>query len=382
MKRYQQVIACVLAVAVSAGVTGSYAYSHRTEAVATTTTSDDSKTEQTERQAGSGSAFKDETVYVLCSSDSSVKNIVVSDWLKNTEAVSSLADVSELSDIVNVKGSESFTQNGNTLSWAADGSDIYYKGYSDKSLPVTVTMTYLLDGKEVNPSDIEGKSGHLTIRWTYVNNQYTTKTINGESRKIYVPFMAASAVVLDTDKFQNVEVTGGKILSDGERLIAAGVAFPGLSESLGLDAYEDLDIDLPESFELNADVTDFTMSSSVTVVSNEIFSEMDLDRTDSLDDLKAQVKELSDAADALCDGTAALYDGTGQLLDGATELMMVSGHCTPVLKASAAAHPSSAAVLVNSVRAQKRCQTVRTVLQQDSGMPAAAPQHLWTDSVR
>ena len=322
MKNLKKLAAAVLAVTVSAAATGSIAYAKNSDKTDKTdsTAKTEGEKETSERESNGENAYKDETVYVMCNNDASVKNVVVSDWLKNPSALTSLSDISSLEDIVNVKGDEAFTVNGEDISWSADGSDIYYKGNSDKELPVDVNIQYFLDGKEVTADSIKGKSGHLTIRWTYTNNQKVTKEIGGKNKEIYVPFMAASAAVLDTSKFTNVEVTNGKVISTGEQLIVVGLGFPGLSDSLGLDEIDGLDVDIPESFELSADVTDFGMNSSVTVVSNEIFSQLDIDEDTTESELKDKIKELSDGAEQLVDGTAALYDGISQLADGSGDL--------------------------------------------------------------
>ena len=265
IKTYKKVVACVLAVTISAGATGFYAYNQKknaavinTSAVETETAVQD--TEAVTRIAAEGTPFKDETVYVLCNNNSSVRDVIVSDWLKNPEALTDLADVSNLSDITNVKGDETFLEKGSDMTWEAGGNDIYYKGYSHSSLPVTVSMTYTLDGVSYdNPDDLKGKSGHLVIEWQYTNNQEVRTKINDRNVKLYVPFMATSTAILDNKVFQNVEVTNGKIISDGEKMIAVGMTFPGLSESLDLSNMKDIDIEIPETFTLEADVTDFSM---------------------------------------------------------------------------------------------------------------------------
>ena len=265
MKNYQKIVACVLAVTISAGTTGFYAYHQKknstfinTSAVVTEVID----TESVARVATNGDMFKDETVYVLCNSDASIRDIIVSDWLKNPMAESNISDISNLSNIENVKGDEIFSSNGSDLTWNANGNDIYYKGHATDELPVTVNVKYLLDGVEYSLDDMKGKSGHLVIEWKYYNNQVITRNVNGEDVTMYVPFMTASTAILNTDIFSNVEVTNGKVISDGEKLIVAGMAFPGLSQSLGLDEKEDLDIEIPESFTIEADVVNFSMDSS------------------------------------------------------------------------------------------------------------------------
>ena len=145
-------------------------------------------------------------------------------------------------------------------------------------------------------------------------------TVNGTEKELYVPFMAASAAMLDADNCVNVEVKNGKVISDGDRLIVVGMAFPGLSENLDISKIEGVDIDIPDSFELSADVKDFELNTSVTVVSNEIFSELDVENAVDLDSFKSKIKELSDGAEKLSNGTASLYDGIKKLSNGTGDL--------------------------------------------------------------
>ena len=142
---------------------------------------------------------KDETVYVLTGTDGSVQKIIVSDWVKNTLGEGSLRDESGLDNIQNVKGNESYTPGGdNTKVWDAAGKDIYYQGNIDKQLPVGLSVTYQLDGKSITAEELAGKSGKVTIRFEYENNQYEVRTVNGVSQKVYVPFVALTGALLDT----------------------------------------------------------------------------------------------------------------------------------------------------------------------------------------
>ena len=199
---------------------------------------------------------------------------IVSDWLQNAAAADSLSDLSTLTDIENVKGNETFDllEDGSTL-WAAAGNDIYYQGTSDKDLPVTVSIRYELDGVPIQAADLAGKSGHVTIHFDYTNNQTETVSIDGEDAKLYVPFVMVTGMILDNDVFSNVTLSDGKMINDGDRTIVLGLAFPGLSDDLQLDTDT---IDLPDSFEINADVTDFTLATTMTLALNDVFSALDL----------------------------------------------------------------------------------------------------------
>lgn len=261
---------------------------------------------------------KDETVYVMTGADGSVKKIIVSDWLKNELGSASVADKSDLSDIENVKGDESYTINGDNMTvWDAQGNDIYYQGNIQKELPVGLSVRYYLDGKSVSPEELKGKSGKVTIRFDYENRQYETVQINGANQRIYVPFAMLTGMILDNDTFQNVQITNGKLVNDGDRTVVVGLAFPGLQENLNLSRD---DLSIPDSVEITADVTNFSLGMTVTLACNDLFSQLgDVDLT-SLDSTSA-LDQLTGAMDQLLSGSSSLYEGLSTLLDKSGELV-------------------------------------------------------------
>lgn len=260
---------------------------------------------------------KDETVYVLAGADGSVQKIIVSDWLKNELGSASLTDKSGLSNIENVKGDESYSINGDNMTvWDAQGNDIYYQGDIQKELPVGLTVRYTLNGKAVSPEQLKGQSGKVTIRFDYENRQYETVQINGQNRRIYVPFAMLTGMILDNDTFRNVTVTNGKLVNDGDRTVVVGLAFPGLQENLNLSRDQ---LSIPSSVEITADVTDFSLGMTVTLACNDLFSQLgDVDLS-SLD-AAGSLNKLTDAMDQLLNGSSALYDGLTTLLDKSGEL--------------------------------------------------------------
>ena len=270
--------------------------------------------ETTEQQKPS----KDETVYVLANADGSVKKIIVSDWIKNNGG-KTVSDKTELSDIKNVKGDESYVMDtDNMREWNADGKDIYYQGTISKALPVDLKVSYELDGKPVSAESLAGKSGKVTIRFDYTNNQYKNVSIDGKNTKIYVPFVMLTGLLLDNDIFTNVEISNGKIINDGDRIIAVGFALPGMQENLNLSRDK---VDIPDFVEITADVNNFALSNTLTVAANSIISDLDVSKLDSADDLQASLTELSSAMSKLLDGSSELYGGLSKLLLKSNELI-------------------------------------------------------------
>lgn len=291
---------------------------------------------------------KDETVYVLAGADGSVQKIIVSDWIKNSLGSATLSDQSNLTNVEPVKNDETYTMNGDNMRvWDAQGNDIYYQGDIDMELPVGISVSYKLDGTGISPSELAGKSGKVTIRFDYTNSQYETVEIDGKKEKIYVPFAMLSGLLLDNDSFTNVEVSNGKIINDGNHTAIIGIAFPGLQSNLAVDADQ---FEIPDYVEITADVTDFELSNTVTIATNEVFNEVDTEKLDSIDDLKDSLNELNTAMEQLIDGSSQLYDGlctllnkSGELINGINQLAEGAGK----LKDGAAALNNGAAALAD-----------------------------------
>ena len=200
-------------------------------------------------------AAKDETVYILSDAQGEAQRIIVSDWLKNPDKLDELTDATRLQNLTVVEGNATFERDGERLTWDADGKDVYYQGDSEEELPLTLQITYLVDGEEVPAADMAGKSGRVTIRFSYT-------PADGQKAQ----FAVLSAALLDSDRFTNVEVTNGAVINDGDRLLVMGVALPGLKERLDV---EDKDGKLPETVEITADVENFALPLTVTAATTE-----------------------------------------------------------------------------------------------------------------
>lgn len=268
-------------------------------------------------------ADKDESVYLISDANGNVNKTIVVDHLKNKDKKDTLEDASNLSDIENVKGKEKFTQSGDKLTWQAGGKDIYYQGTATEEPPVTQKVTYYLDGKEISPEDLAGKSGKVKIRFDYTNTTSYTETVNGEKQTVSVPFAAITGLVLG-DGFENIEVTNGKAEVSDSSSVVLGYALPGLKDSLGIkDKDLDGDVNIPEYMEMTADVKNFSMPAAMTFVVNA----SDYVSTDGIDtsDLDDMINDLKDASTQLQDGSKTLAEGTDTLTDGLSTLQSKLG---------------------------------------------------------
>jgi len=261
--------------------------------------------------------YKEETVYVNAKASGKTDKVTVSNWLKNSGSVSgNLEDESTLSDIKNVKGDEKYTADGDKLTWSTDGEDIYYQGTTDKKLPVSVKLKYSLDGKEMKPSELKGKSGHLKITVNYKNNEKKNVSVDGKDTEVYTPFVMMTGMILPNETFSNVTIDNGKIISDGNKNIVVGFGMPGLKDSLNLSSEETDKVTIPESLSIEADVKDFTMSSTYTVALSDLLDDVDMDSIVNVDDLQNALDDLEDAALQLVSGSDTLADGAGTLANG------------------------------------------------------------------
>ncbi|MCI8626153.1 MAG: hypothetical protein HFI40_07750 [Lachnospiraceae bacterium] len=273
---------------------------------------------------------KAETVYVLADANGSAEQVLVSSWLKNTSGAENLLDCAELENLMNVKGDERYCQEDGELIWQAKGADIYYQGESSQEAPVEVCITYYLDGEEIAPQDLAGKSGRLKMRFDYINHAKQEVMIGGKQESIYTPFGMVTGVLLPVDRVKNLEVTNGQVISDGSQQIAVGMAFPGLRESLGLTDTEENardwgELQLADYVEMEADVTDFELAMTITAASPDLLKQLleegsKQEQEHDLDSVKDGVKELTDASARLAEGSQEVAEGSQELADGSREL--------------------------------------------------------------
>lgn len=267
-----------------------------------------------------GETYKDESVYVNADASGKVQKTTVTEWLKNTEK-GSVDDETVLEDVENVKGNEKYKEGSDdSIVWESKGKDIYYQGTIDEELPVNMSITYKLDGKEISPKDLAGKSGKLEMTINYENKSKQNVDVDGQQTEMYTPFTLATAMMLPTDEYTNVTIDNGKIVSDGDKNIVVGVAFPGLSEDLGLDS-SNLDVDIPSSVTITADVTDVSVGATYTMASANLLDSIGLDDVDSFDDLDDSINKLEDATNQLVDGSKELAEGTNTLNGKSGELI-------------------------------------------------------------
>lgn len=257
---------------------------------------------------------KEETVYSKTKSNGETYQTIVSTHLKNGDEEDILKDLTDLINIENTNGDETFTQNGEELTWNANGSDIYYQGESKKELPIKCKITYTLDGKEISAEDLAGKSGKVKITIEYENEDAHEIYINGRKQTLYTPFTVACGTIFQNTENKNIEITNGKIVNDGTKTMVLGIALPGMQESLNIS---NKTVNLPNKVEISMETSKFEQNNIITFVTPKIFDESI--SFDKLNELYSKVNEIQNASKQLEEGANVLKEGTAEFADKSQE---------------------------------------------------------------
>ena len=260
---------------------------------------------------------KDETVYTKLNNNSESYSTIVSDKLSNDNNDEFLKDITDLLNLENTNGDEKFSQDGENITWEAQGKNIQYRGETNKSLPVTCHIKYELDGNEVEAKDIVGKTGKVKITLEYTNNEVHTGKVNGKNVKMYTPFVVVAGTIFDNKENSNIKISSGKVIENGNKTIAIGLAVPGMQESLGISSDK---FNIPSNIEFEMDAKDFEMNNIVAFATPKLLETEDLKMFDELDKIYSQVNTLQSSSRQLVDGANQVKDGAKQLDEGANTL--------------------------------------------------------------
>ena len=257
---------------------------------------------------------KEETVYSKLNNSGTQYETIVNEHIKNDELLKTIDDISNLLDITNVGGNETFEQKENKIIWNADEKDIYYQGKTEKKLPIETSIKYELDGKEMSAEEIVGKKGKVKITITYKNNETHNVNINGVAEKMYTPFIVITGTTLDTKTNKNIKLTQGKVVEKGEKTMLLGVAFPGLKESLKTD-----EIDIPNKVEISMETEKFELENMITYITPRVLEENESKIADKLNELYSSMNDMKSASKKLEDGANTLQEGTSQYAEKSQE---------------------------------------------------------------
>ena len=260
---------------------------------------------------------KDETVYSKINNENQVYSTIVSDKISNDNNDELIKDITNLLNIENTGGDETFNQDGEKITWNANGSNIQYKGETNEKLPITCNVKYELDGEEVEAKDIVGKEGKVKITLEYTNNEEHNVNINGKSVKMYTPFVVVAGTIINNENNSNIKISSGKIIDNGDKTIAIGLAMPGLQDSLAISKEK---IEIPSKIELEMDAKDFEMNNIISYAKPKLLESNDIEIFDNLDEIYNQVNTLQSSSKQLVSGANQLNEGASELNKGANTL--------------------------------------------------------------
>ncbi len=166
---------------------------------------------------------KHERVYVVAGADGTVESITDSVRLENADGLDELADRTLLAGIQNVGGDESFTLDGEALTWKANGKNVLYQGTSEKTPAVLPVVKLTLDGEEIPAADLKDKTGEAVLTVTY--------RTEGQA-----PALALSVLPLPEEGVTDLKTENATVMTEAGRSVLVGWAVPGMDASLQLPA--------------------------------------------------------------------------------------------------------------------------------------------------
>lgn len=252
--------------------------------------------------------YKDETVYGLVDASGSTNKLIVSDYIHSDHKIDTLIDLSNLDEIHNLRSDVLPELDQDKLTWTVDGYELNYQGVSHEALPVTTQITYYLDGVEIDPNELEGKSGDLKVVIHQDNLIYTEAEIMGNKRTVYAPFYTVATLRLETGIYTDVQVNQGKVTNDGSNFLVLGVLAPGMVENFG----DLVKLNIEEDLVITAKVDRFKFEPMYLAMSNKLPELDELTFLDQIDQLDESLSEFKDAGNALVKGSSDLNDGQTQ----------------------------------------------------------------------
>lgn len=257
---------------------------------------------------------KNESVYTTLNMDGTVSKMTITNHLFiNDEKV--VEDQSELSEILNINGKETFTNDNGSLKWTCNGKDIFYQGNTDKNLPIDINIKYYLNDKEKNAKDMIGKKGDIKIVITFKNNLKNDVNINGKKEELYTPFVIMSGMLLDGKSNNHIEVTNGKVVSAGSRSAIVSIASPGLYESLNVNELNNMN-----EVVIKYKTTKFSSNNIYIMATPKLIEEEDLDIFDDVDNITNSINTLQTSINTIEDGAKELSNGINQIYAGSEKI--------------------------------------------------------------
>lgn len=270
---------------------------------------------------------KNETVYSKIDTNGNVIKTTVTDKLINDNKLDTITDLTDLDKIINLSNNNTFNKDNNQITWNTSGNNLTYQGISNKELPISINISYKLDGNSITVDDLLGKSGHVDITLKYTNNERNLVYVNGTNTYLYTPFIVTMGTIIKDTDATNLKITNGKIINNGLSNILVGISAPGLYESLNMYELKDLD-----TITISYDTTSFNLPTIYNVATSKLLEDNDLSIFDNLNTLTSVSTSLKENIDALTEGSNKLLESSITLNNGTSQIYQNLSYVNQKLK--------------------------------------------------
>ncbi len=256
------------------------------------------KEEETRSYSNEITPVKEEVVYGVLENDGNIKNAYIVNVF-NVQQSGRIADTGKYSSVKNLTDTGSLELSNEGVSFSSDKGRFYYQGdMSEPELPWKICVTYYLDGRQISPADIAGKTGSLKIDIGIKKNESVNSVF-------FENYMLQISVLLDAQKCTAITAEGAMIANSGSNKQINFTSMPGTEKT----------------YSLSTEVEDFEMS-GITIAGVPMSFEFDAPDTA---EFTGELSELTDAITMINDGTSELAEGIGSLGSGAGKLKAGSG---------------------------------------------------------
>lgn len=270
---------------------------------------------------------KNETVYSKIDTNGNVIKTTVTDKLINDNKLDTITDLTDLDKIINLSNNNTFNKDNNQITWNTSGNNLTYQGISNKELPISINISYKLDGNSITVDDLLGKSGHVDITLKYTNNERNLVYVNGTNTYLYTPFIVTMGTIIKDTDATNLKITNGKIINNGLSNILVGISAPGLYESLNMYELKDLD-----TITISYDTTSFNLPTIYNVATSKLLEDNDLSIFNKLNTLISASTSLKENIDALTEGSNKLLESSITLNNGTSQIYQNLSYVNQKLK--------------------------------------------------
>lgn len=270
---------------------------------------------------------KNETVYSKIDTNGNVIKTTVTDKLINDNKLDTITDLTNLDKIINLSNNNTFNKDNNQITWNTSGNNLTYQGISNKELPISINISYKLDGNSITVDELLGKSGHVDITLKYTNNERNLVYVNGTNTYLYTPFIVTMGTIIKDTDATNLKITNGKIINNGLSNILVGISAPGLYESLNMYELKDLD-----TITISYDTTSFNLPTIYNVATSKLLEDNDLSIFNKLNTLTSASTSLKENIDALTEGSNKLLESSITLNNGTSQIYQNLSYVNQKLK--------------------------------------------------